>query len=129
MKSAMRDIPAGPELDAIIDRVVIGEATPIPSPPRYSTSWDAMRIVVEKMAKDGFRIVTSSHHAINVTWFVTFLGGNGGGSFSADSDTLPRAVCLSALKAREASAMRCARMADRYSGTTTGDEIRKEFGL
>ena len=113
---------AGPELDALVATRVLGwlhvarlyssdsdaeiwhgnkPGTVIwARPPEVSTSWDAMREVVEAMRKRGFFVRLVRHDGI---WWATFWYSMTGDAFyNAKAEILPHAVCEAAIAAMEA---------------------------
>ena len=102
-------LPAGRELNVLVAKKVMGLTVThvygvpwlggrIPGPiPDYSTEWDAMRLVVERLVALGCSVATEINPG---------LGGHCSAFrddpriwVAADADTLPHAVALAALKA------------------------------
>lgn len=102
----------GRDLDLAVHARVFGTQFQCPGNwlPRYHDSWDAMRPVVEEMKRRGWwcrmqspfdpSIEAASKYTAGFCPLST-TGWNGQMDHSAQSDSLPTAVCLAALKALE----------------------------
>ena len=109
-------LPAGRELDALVAKKVLGLTVThaygvpwlggrIPGPiPDYSTSWDAMRLVVERLVELHWEVNTlSAYGCLPECYLVPDSENHYCGTLSEHGDTLPHAVALAALKAVEAN--------------------------
>ena len=106
---AMTDtlLPAGRELDALV-----AEKLDLPRllirpfaeqhPPQYSTSWDAMRLVVERLVALGWTVTVRAMEGNATCWLVDRQPGRS--TVYEHGDTAPHAVALAALKAVEGQA-------------------------
>lgn len=105
----MSDLPAGRELDVLVAARVMSLAIPAPSsirewrPVQYSTAWEGMRLVVERMRELGWWVDLT----LRDEWQCKFHGYPRPREILGSSDTLPHAVCLAALAAVEAEGKRC----------------------
>lgn len=78
-----------------------GTCRDIPATVPYATDWSAAAQVIEAMREQRW---TCAHlYLVLGRWTVSFDGHHSGDSGEAGDDSLPRAVCLAALAALEAS--------------------------
>lgn len=99
----------GRKLDALVAEVVMGnqikngiefpkgELSGGVTLTRYSTSWEGMRLVVERMREMGFCFQVTQ----DSKWDAGFMNKEQEDFWSGDSDIAPHAVCLAALAAIE----------------------------
>jgi hypothetical protein len=98
-------LPPGRKLDALVaDKIFDWRPTGHPELciPDYSTSWDAAHLIVEKMRKGGWLLLMEAVDCVGA-WAVSMSDGDGR-YIRMEGDTLPHAVCLSALEAKDALA-------------------------
>lgn len=92
-------MPPGRELDSAVQDHVINRV-PIGPVPLYSTSWDAMRLVVERLVALHWEVNTlSADGCLPECYLVPDSENHYCGTLSAHGGTLPHAVALAALKA------------------------------
>lgn len=97
-------IPAGRELDVLVAARVMRLAIPAPSsirewrPIQYSTTWEGMRLVVERMRE--LKWLCQMQQQEDGKWEAVFMNEDWEDEIKW-ADSLPRAVCLAALAAVE----------------------------
>jgi len=64
---------------------------------RPTTSWDAVREVVEKMLDRGYRTLHISHGAPHDLWYCSFFKSKDEKGAAVEAATAPEAVCIAAL--------------------------------
>ena len=112
--TAETELQAGPELDIVVAKAIgcIGVGTPAGTwwylgkqtwneCPKFSTTWEGLGLVVERMRERGFDFTLS--HAGRDGWFASFKQSMPGMS-SARNRSAPHAVCLAALRALASTA-------------------------
>ena len=106
--TAETELQAGPELDIVVAWRVFREViiqddgmtsvARLQEMPKYSTTWEGLGLVVERMRERGFDFTLS--HAGRDGWFASFKQSMPGMS-SARNRSAPHAVSLAALKILE----------------------------